>query len=105
VALGATGNNLPSTILNTGDPAQAMFNTTNFPGASSAQLDQEQSLYAMLTGRVSQIQALGRLNEDTNEYEYLGLATQRARMREAGFFIQDSWRVRQDLTINAGLRY
>ena len=26
-------------------------------------------------------------------------------MREAGFFVQDSWRIRPDLTINAGLRY
>jgi hypothetical protein len=26
-------------------------------------------------------------------------------MREAGFFIQDSWRVRPNLTVNAGLRY
>ena len=26
-------------------------------------------------------------------------------MREAGFFVQDSWRIRPDLTVNAGLRY
>ena len=37
--------------------------------------------------------------------QYLGNSIQRSRMREAGFFIQDSWRVRPDLTINAGLRY
>ena len=39
------------------------------------------------------------------QYEYLGNSVQRARMREAGFFVQDSWRVRPDLTVNAGLRY
>ncbi len=103
ISLGATGGGLPN--LQTGDPAQGMFGAANFPGASAAQLNQAQALYAILTGRITQIQANGRLNEDTNEYQYLGLATQRARMREAGFFVQDSWRVRPDLTINAGLRY
>jgi hypothetical protein len=103
LSLGATGGGLPN--LATGDPAQAMFNQTNFPGGSQAQLNQAQALYAILTGRVTQIGAEGRLVESTNEYQYLGQSTQRARMREAGFFVQDSWRIRPDLTINAGLRY
>jgi hypothetical protein len=89
----------------TGDPAQGMFTTANFPGASAAQLGQAQSLYALITGRVSQIGANAALGEDSGQYEYLGNSVQRARMREAGFFIQDSWRIRPDLTINAGLRY
>jgi hypothetical protein len=103
VSLGSTANTLTNLV--TGDPAQGLFNQTNFPGASAAQLNQAQALYALLTGRVTQIGAEGRLNEDTNQYQYLGQSTQRARMREAGFFIQDSWRIRPDLTINAGLRY
>ena len=88
-----------------GDPAQGMFTTANLPGASQAQLSAAQSLYALLTGRVSQITANAALSEETNGYEYLGNSVQRARMREAGFFIQDSWRLRPNLTINAGLRY
>ena len=35
----------------------------------------------------------------------MGIGTQRARMREAGFFIQDSWRWKPNFTINLGLRY
>jgi len=89
----------------TGDPAQAMFNTTNFPGASAAQLAAAQALYATVTGRVTEILGNAALSEGTNQYEYLGNSVQRARMREAGFFVQDSWRIRPDLTINAGLRY
>ena len=34
----------------TGDPADSMFNTTNFPGASSTDLTNARNLYAVLTG-------------------------------------------------------
>jgi hypothetical protein len=88
-----------------GDPANAMFTTANFPGASTADLTRAQNLYAVLTGRVSSVTGNARISEDSGEYTYLGAATQRARMRDIGLFVQDQWRVRQNLTINAGLRY
>jgi hypothetical protein len=89
----------------TGDPAAGMFNGTNFPGASNAVLGRARNLYALLTGRVAAIQGDARLNESTGEYDYMGVGTQRARMREAGFFLQDSWRWTPQLTLNLGLRY
>jgi hypothetical protein len=89
----------------TGDPALGMFTTANFPGASNANLTAAANLYALLVGRVSGVDGDVRLNEDTGQYEYLAVGTQRARMRETGFFFQDSWRMRPNLTINAGLRY
>ena len=52
-----------------GDPANAMFNAANFPGSSSGQRNDAGDLYAVLTGRVSQVQGVARLNEDTDEYE------------------------------------
>jgi hypothetical protein len=88
-----------------GDPADAMFSTRNFPGASSTQLNDAEDLYAVLTGRVSQIVANARLDENTGEYTFLGPARQRGRLRDLGFFTQDSWRVRPTLTLNFGLRY
>jgi hypothetical protein len=89
----------------TGDPAEAMFTPANFQGASTTQITNARNLYALLTGRVSQILGNARLNEDTNLYEYLGNGFQRGRMRQWGFYAQDNWRVRNNLTINAGLRY
>jgi Carboxypeptidase regulatory-like domain/TonB dependent receptor/TonB-dependent Receptor Plug Domain len=90
----------------TGDPAAAFFNNTaNFPGASTAQITQARNLYAMLTGRVSQMLGNARLIEDTGKYEYLGDGFQRGEIKQWGFFAQDNWRIRNNLTINAGLRY
>src|SRR3954467_1550388 len=91
--------------LATGDPADAMFNTTNFPNASSTNLADARALYSVLTGRVSQITADARLNEQTGKYEYLQKGVQRGQLHEFGGFIQDQWRARDNLTFNAGLRY
>lgn len=88
-----------------GDPADTMFTTGNFPGANSNQLDGARELYSLLVGRINSITGAARFNEDTGQYELLGRGYARARMRELGFFAQDSWRLRSNLTVNAGLRY
>ena len=89
----------------TGDPALGLFTTATFPGASNTNLTAARRLFALLTGRVSRINGDSRLNEQTGEYDYMGTGVQRARMREGGIFLQDAWRLRPNLTINAGLRY
>jgi hypothetical protein len=87
------------------DPASAMFNAANFPGASAAQITAASNLYALLTGRVSAINADARLDEATGKYIYEGIGTQRGRQRETGVFAQDAWRIRQNMTLNLGVRY
>jgi hypothetical protein len=88
-----------------GDPAEGLFTTANFPGASNTNLNNARSLYALLTGRVSELRGIARLNEETNRYEFLGLGTQRAQQRQLGFWLQDSWKWRSNVTVNAGVRY
>jgi hypothetical protein len=87
------------------DPANAMFTAANFPGASAANLTAASNLYALLTGRVSQIAGDARLDEKTGEYTWVGPGRQNGRLREAGVYFQDSWRLRSNLSINAGVRY
>ncbi len=91
--------------VNSNDPAIAMFNTTNFQGAASADLTRAQNIYSVLTGRVTAVTADAYLDEKTNQYAYLGARINRGRMREMGFFAQDSWRTRPDLTLTFGMRY
>jgi hypothetical protein len=87
------------------DPADALFNTTNFPNASAADLTRARGIYATLTGRVTAIGATAVLNETTNQYSYLGQNVQRGRQREFGIFASDNWRVNPNLTLNYGVRY
>jgi hypothetical protein len=82
-----------------------VFTAANLPGATTTQINNARQLYAILTGRVAEVNGDARLNEGTNEYEYMGTGTQRARMKEAGFFVQDAWRLRPNFTLNLGVRY
>ena len=88
-----------------GDPANSLFTAANFPGASTADLARAQNFYAALTGRVIAINANAQLDEQTGEYQLLGPNVQRARQREFGLYVQDSWRVRPSLTLNYGVRW
>jgi hypothetical protein len=89
----------------TGDPADAMFTTANFPGASTTDLTNARNLYSVLTGRVSSIGRNARVATDGSTYVILGESLQEGRMPEYNFYAQDSWRVKPSLTVNAGLRY
>jgi hypothetical protein len=87
------------------DPARGMFSTTTFPGATSGQLNEARALYALLTGRVSQIGGTARLDSATGEYVYNGDLARKSRQNSFAAFVQDQWRVNPTLTINGGVRW
>jgi hypothetical protein len=86
------------------DPANSMFNTTNFPGASSAQLTAAQATYAVLTGRVTSINSQAVLDA-SGKYVELGPTTLPGGLKVYGSFVQDSWKLRPNLTLTGGIRY
>src|SRR4029077_15806921 len=77
----------------------------NFPGASATDLTQAQNLYAMLTGRVTQVAGDARITAAGDSYVPLGVSRAEGRMREFDLFAADSWRVTPSVTVSAGLRY
>jgi hypothetical protein len=87
------------------DPANAMFTTTHFPGASSAVLNNARSLYGLLTGRITSIAGTARLDAATGKYVYNGPLEQKARQFSFAFYASDSWRVTPTLTLNGGVRW
>jgi hypothetical protein len=90
----------------TSDPANAaMFNATFFPGAAAADVTAARGLYGLLTGRVTQIASNARLDGVSGQYVYLGEGETDEQQDEIGLFVQDAWRIRQNLTLNGGVRW
>jgi hypothetical protein len=87
------------------DPARGLFNAANFPGATAGSLNDARQLYALLTGRVSEISGQAALNADTNQYTAYGERKREGKMDMYSVFAQDSWRIGSTLTVNAGLRW
>jgi hypothetical protein len=91
----------------TNDPANALFTPANFPGlAAGAQgLTDARFLYGLLTGRVVSVGGQLAIEEGSNQYVYNGTGTRRLHMDETGYYAQDAWRIKPNLTLNLGLRY
>ncbi len=86
------------------DPVDAIFNSTTLPGATAAQLAQAKGLYALLTGRVTQVNQTAFLGDD-GTYRLRGDQFQSGTQKTYGLYAQDTWRVRPNLTVSFGLRW
>jgi hypothetical protein len=86
------------------DPAAGLFAAANFPGSVSADLTSARNLYAMLTGRITSVNGNAVL-QSNGAYQYRGDSYEKFAQRDWGFFVQDQWRMRRNVTLNAGLRY
>jgi hypothetical protein len=83
------------------DPAAGMFNSL---GLASADVTGAEALYAALTGRVTSVTSQAVL-DSSGKYVELGPVTQEGGINVYGSFIQDSWRLKRNITLTGGLRY
>lgn len=88
------------------DPVGAVF-TSAFAGAPNSALVNAQNLYAELTGRVQSVNiAVGRpLDPGTRQYKPFGAYNLDEAIAAGGFWVQDRWRLRPNLTLNYGIRW
>ncbi len=101
------GNLAPNLSFNilSADPANVLFTTANFPGASTTQLNDARGIYALLTGKISAVAFNAKLNEKTLEYSFDDTAIERNTVRGYGFYFQDYFKIKPNLNINYGLRW
>lgn len=90
----------------TGDPLSSVF-TSALSSLSATNVTNAQNLYAELTGRVSRVAiAVGRpLDTTSKQYQPFGAYNLDEVQASTGFWAQDSWRLRPNLTINYGIRW
>lgn len=82
------------------DPASG-----NFPGGiNTTWSGYARSLYGLLTGRVTSFSGTAYLQKD-GTYAFQGDRTNAAIANDVGMFLSDSWRLKPNLTVTAGLRY
>jgi hypothetical protein len=82
-----------------GDPAESLFVAANFPGASTTNITAARRMYAILTGRVSDLRGVARLDESTGRCVFDGAGRQTVQQRELSGWTSDSWRMRSNLTL------
>ena len=104
-ALGGAGVPVYSFGIVGGDPVSSVISPANLPAISTTSLSDAQSLYALLTGRISSITGGRNVNAQTKQFQDLTPAFRREAQSFFGIFVQDSWRATPNLTFNYGLRW
>jgi len=104
IQLGSNSGTGPG--LSVGDPALAAFTNTTLPNAPAVAQQEAESLYAILTGRISSVSGQYPYNPNSNQYVHqLGAYNLDELTKGLGLFAQDSYRFKPTLTLNYGLRW
>jgi hypothetical protein len=88
-----------------GDPAAAIFSATSIPGLQNADQATALSLWALLTGRISQVVTGKVVDPNTLQFSNTVYRENWTSAHFFGAFLNDSWRIKPDFTLNYGLRW
>src|SRR6185503_7637944 len=80
-----------------------VFSAANFPGASTGTRQLAANTYGLLTGRTTTWNYTG-VTDESGKYVINGDLIQRMHSSEYGFYVQDNWRIRPNVTLTFGLR-
>ncbi len=80
------------------------FNTATMPGASAAVLTAARAFYAGLTGRISQVDFWAEQTPD-GRYNVGQQTGNKVRQDSYGLYVQDTWRIKNNLSFNFGVRW
>lgn len=89
---------------NTANPT-GLVQSTSFPGSSATAFGLAGSIYANLVGNLGSSQATLNVATPTSGF-VLGATRERIfKQRDLGLYVQDQWRVRNNLTLSYGVRW
>jgi hypothetical protein len=107
ISQGGPNGVLGAPIFNIGnqaaDPITSVFNSTTLPGVAGSDIGTALAIYDLLTSRMNNVLDGAVVNPNTLQYGGPENVTW-TRSYMGGFYGQDSWRLRRDLTLNFGLR-
>lgn len=85
-------------------PLIAMFSGTTIPGASSGQLTTARNIYATLVGHITGYTSTAWLTEGGTYVENAS-QSKLAKQNTYGLYVQDSWKIKPNFTLNYGIRW
>jgi TonB dependent receptor len=91
--------------LGTGDPVASIFGPGTLPGIGQNDLNAAWTLYSILTGRVSGIEAQRGVDPESRRYLDQHQLVRNDKQRNGGLYLQDQWRLSPALTVNYGVRW
>ena len=90
---------------NDGPLGTAIQNGMPFVNTSTGDIGDAQGLYALLTGRLSDIWTSSNVDEKTHQYQQFAPLMERYSFLSTGVWASDSWRIKPNFTLNYGLRW